>query len=378
MYKSSEDIRDLYEKAAGTRDLLVPAGIVAALGGTLYAGHRLGKHLDAEKKKWEKVDRAMSSLYRPKILITGPSSAKAAGKPTEQEARKRVPGLKVPRVGTPRLGTGTPAGKTPANPFRGNWVKLQGPLPHEDEGDYAERMLHESGDIVSRRHAGPGEGRDTRPLLFRLRWPAKKGQHRKAAGLPTEMAPRKKVSGLKVPRLATPRLGTGTPAGKTPANPYRGNWVKLKGPEKLGMARANVELGHVATRFVQRALPRAPEGHPAVLRAAHQAAGELDQAVRQLGGRKLYLGDGDLFHKVIVNDKHQGTLVFTEVAGAHHRADTWLEPHMALKASARTRKTPRPLTQALADAGVDKDERKAMLRAGMARFKDLSRRYGHK
>lgn len=52
---------------------------------------------------------------------------KLSGVPTVPEKRTRVPGLKVPRVPTPRLGAGTPPGKTPANPFRGNWVKLKAP-----------------------------------------------------------------------------------------------------------------------------------------------------------------------------------------------------------------------------------------------------------
>ena len=55
----------------------------------------------------------------------------------------------------------------------------------------------------------------------------------KLSGIPMEQAKRPRVSGLKVPRVATPRLGTGTPEGKTPSNPFRGNWVKINRPEPL-------------------------------------------------------------------------------------------------------------------------------------------------
>ena len=56
---------------------------------------------------------------------TGQTLFKGGGVPTTPKKRPKVPGLKVPRVPTPRLGAGTPPGKTPANPFRGNWVKLK-------------------------------------------------------------------------------------------------------------------------------------------------------------------------------------------------------------------------------------------------------------
>jgi hypothetical protein len=122
----------------------------------------------------------------------------------------------------------------------------------------------------------------------------------KTAGLPTEMAHRKRVPGLKVPRVATPRLGTGTPEGKIPSNPFRGNWVT---PQKPQLEKTAVDVGLVRTLdpAFSKAHPKAaPKTHPryrAWERGAytgsvvnHGALAEYHRELRGIGGLKARLG----------------------------------------------------------------------------------------
>ena len=152
----------------------------------------------------------------------------------------------------------------------------------------------------------------------------------KQAGLPTEMEPRKRVAGLKVPRLATPRLGAGTPEGKVPANPYRGNWVRPKGVEKTAVdvglvhaadpaffARARRALAHPRYRLWER-------GAYSGAVASHRQLPAYHHELQAIGGRRTRLR--------LPNTHHGGLVLPGLNLGAHPESgkDVLLHPIVTL------------------------------------------------